>query len=115
MQLDVNGRNTVLTARPIDDKGMRQFGFTDHLPDTWYFVTRVGDGISLNISIKKDTHDLTIDVLDENFLQPYDYQYILTLDEENSFAQQVKKEVESHLAFYSGLGVIQGFMPDIYI
>jgi hypothetical protein len=115
MKLDQNGLNAAINATVLPETRMREIGFTDHLETTWYYCVRVGSGTSFNVSIPKDGGRLRIDVLDEDFGQPYDYQRILKSHPNLAFAQEVKARVESQMATLSEAGVITGYTRGMYI
>lgn len=115
MELDRNGLNTAINANVLPEPDMRRLGFTDHSEKTWYYCTRVGTGISFNVSIPKDGSRLRIDVLDEDFLQPYDYQRILEKNPKFPFAEGVKAGVEFQMETLSEAGVITGYHKGMYI
>lgn len=113
--VDNNGLNTAITATVLSDYDMRKLGFTDYLEGHWYYGTMVGHEISCSVSIPKDGGRLRIDVLDESFGQPYDYQTILRHSPELPFALDVKSNVEKALTKLSAAGVIQGYTPGMYV
>lgn len=115
MELDHNGLNTAISANILPEARMRELGFTDHLETTWYYNTRVGNGVSFNVSIPKDGSRLRIDVLDEDFLQPYDYQMFLEKTPNLAFALGVKAGVEFQMETLSKAGVITGYSKGMYI
>lgn len=49
---------------------MREFGFTDHVKENWYFTKRVGDRESFNVTIDKESGAYSELVMDEDFGQP---------------------------------------------
>lgn len=57
-------------------KQMRDIGFTDYFTPNWYFGKRICEKYPVTIifSINKKTKNCKIDILDENFLQPYPYE-----------------------------------------
>ena len=69
--------------------------------------------ISLNIS--KQDGILKIDVLDEDFLQPYDYQYVLKKNPNHTVARAVKDSVDSELCKIQDYGIIRGFDSANYV
>jgi hypothetical protein len=115
MKLDQNGLNADINASILPETKMRELGFTDHSQDSWYHCSRVGDGITLNVTIPKNGSRLRIDVLDEDFGQPYDYQRILKNNPNLEFAQRVKSQVEFSLELLSNAGVITGFTRGMYL
>lgn len=115
MELDKNGLNAAVSGVVLAEEEMRNLGFTDHSKDRWYYCFRVGEGITLNVTIPKDGSRLRIDVLDEDFGQPYDYQRILKNNPNLEFAQRVKAQVEFQLELFSRAGVITGFTRGMYL
>ena len=103
VELNSHGVNAKIKAHIFDDAKMREFGFTDYAKDRWYFCRGINFkdvkkkrglndiDISFSVTIPKDGSDIQIDVLDEWFCQPYDYQYILEKDPGHKIANIVKK------------------------
>ena len=60
----------------LTDDQMRNIGFTDYFKPNWYFCQEICETypITINFTISKKTKDFKIDILDENFLQPYPYE-----------------------------------------
>ena len=63
----------------------------------------------------KDGSDIQIDVLDEWFCQPYDYQYILEKDPGHKIANIVKEQVEYWMEKLQEEGVLKGHVRGEYI
>jgi len=125
VKLNKNGVNANIKAHILNDKEMRKIGFTDYNNNTWYFCRIFNDfkpkrsysnQISFNVSInKKDPEDLRIDILDENFCQPYDYQAILERNSTFKPALQVKEFVETWMKYLQDNGVLSGHEYGEYI
>lgn len=117
LKLDNRGLNLAISSNLLSEEKMRELGFTDCVPEKWYFCRYVSDDkeTTFNVTIPKDGSRLAIDVFDENFLQPYDYQECLRIDLKNKYADIVKQNVESYMQHLSEKGVIVGWMPGIYI
>lgn len=113
--LDANGLNAEISATVLEENRMRELGFTDHLDTTWYFSRMLGMDISFNVSIPKDGRRLRVDILDEDFGQPYDYQSILKKNPGFAFAEEVKAKVEALMEMLADAGVIQGFVKGMYL
>lgn len=105
---------------------MREIGFTDHAKDRWYFCRMLeypkdkkgryhGFEISFNVTIPKDGSDFSIDVLDEDFLQPYDYQYMLNSNPDFEPALITKEQVEEWMTYLQDNGVLSGHKYGEYI
>lgn len=115
--LNKNGNNANIVANILPDDEMRKIGFTDLNPEVWYFCKRIckeGD-ISFSVMIPKDGSDVRIDVLDECFLQPYDYQYILRKKPDFKFALQIREAVEDWMTYLHDNGVLTGHNRYDYI
>lgn len=95
---------------------MRTLGFTDYGKDNWYYCRNLIEDISFSISIpKKNPDEFRIDVLDDNFCQPYDYQSILGRNKNHEFASIVMEKVEMQMQILSALGIISGHKKGDYI
>ena len=69
-----------------------------------------------NVVIPKDNpEDLRIDVLDEEFLQPYDYQSILEHNPKFAPALEVKESVDMFMMYLIGNGVLSGWSVGDYL
>lgn len=124
-----HGVNAKIKAHILDDAKMREIGFTDYAKDRWYFCrglninfngTKKKRGlnnvdISFSVTIPKDGSDIRIDVLDELFCQPYDYQYILGKDPGHKIANIVKEQVEYWMEKLQEVGVLEGHVRGEYI
>jgi len=116
-EADSRGLNVAITSNILPEEQMRKLGFTDHLESVWYYSKYVSKNkqITFNVSIPKDGSRFEIDILDENFLQPYDYQAILSSNPNNHYAKQIKKTVEDHMQQLFNYGIIAGWKPGMYI
>lgn len=119
IELNSNGVNKEIKGHILSDKKMKDVGFID-IGDKWYFSkdlkynNKIID-ISFSISIPKDNSDIGIDVLDENFCQPYDYQRYLYNNPEHEYALAIKLQVEEIMQYLQDSGVISGFEKGMYI
>lgn len=126
MNLNKNGVNAAIKAKVLSDAEMRKIGFTDYNEKVWYFSRIIklpknryrNIEISFNVSIDKkykSQDDLRIDVLDEDFLQPYDYQNMLERNPHFELALIVKEQVEDHMKYLQDNGVLSGHIYGEYI
>lgn len=124
IEVNSNGVNKLIKANILPDESMRKIGFTDHAKNRWYFSRMInfpkdkrysGYYISFNVSIPKDGSDLYIDILDEDFLQPYNYQYLLEKKPNLESALIVKEQVEKWMAYLAEAGVLSGHVYGEYI
>lgn len=113
--LDARGLNTAINGNILPEEQMRELGFTDHSGKNWYYVQRVAQDITFNLTLPKDGGRLSIDVLDEDYGQPYDYQAILKRSPKLDFAQNVKFQVEFLMQSFSDKGIITGYKKGMYI
>lgn len=115
-----HGTNLEIKFNVLPDEEMRKLGFTDYRKDHWYLCEQVDSecDISFNVTIDKNKPnggDSYIDVIDEDFLQPYDYQHILESNPNHSFANHVRNIVEKYMARLKDSGVISGHNYGDYI
>ncbi|MCL1700767.1 hypothetical protein [Lysinibacillus sp. Bpr_S20] len=97
-------------------ESLMEYGFSNHHEPTLYFFSMLIDDISFGISVdKKSLVIKNIDVLDENFLQPYDYQRILMNDMNHKYARMVFDKVDVVLNKLQNDGLIEGYLRGMYI
>lgn len=118
-ELNKNGNNKNIKIHLLPDKEMRELGFTDYQKGYWYFCRSLCFNIIFDISInKKEPEDFRIDVLDDDFFQPYDYQFMLSskaYGEYNPVAIKVYDEIEKWMEFFKEKGIISGHEKGEYI
>lgn len=117
MEYTRHGNNAALSIHVLDDTAMRALGFTDCVPEDWYLRKSVSDDhtTSLDVTAAKDGSDWCIDVLDEDFGQPYDYQWILSQDPDFAYARKVAANVERELRVLADAGVLVGWKEGMYV
>ena len=116
MELNKHGVNACIKAHLLPDEQMRKIGFTDYREGYWYLYRDLGNEISFNVTINKnDVEDLCIDVLDEDFGQPYDYQKYLKNIPENEFVLKIKDKVEHWMEYLQNFSVLSGHIKGEYI
>ena len=99
----------------LNEDKMREISFTDHREGCWYYCKNLGNEITFNLSVKKDGTDYKIDVLDEDFGQPYDYQYYLSQNPDSEFALKIKGKVEVIMLELVDFGVVSDYKVGDYI
>lgn len=118
-EVNDRGINKKIQVHLLPEEEMRAIGFTDYREGYWYFCREIVSDISFSVSIsKKDPKDFRIDVLDDDFCQPYDYQAMLSKEsyaEPNEIAVQVYESVEKWMEFLEVTGVISGHVKGEYI
>ena len=71
--------------------------------------------ITLNLTIAKDGSDWELDVLDERFLQPYDYQGLLERNPDNGYARAVADECERQYRLLTEAGILTGWHEGMWV
>lgn len=100
----------------LSDKKMRELGFMRRESSRWYFFEDLGLDITFSMWIELGEEiGLKIDVLDESFLQPYDYQYMLKEIPDHKFANKVDKQVRKIMLQFVDAGLIEGYTDGDYI
>ena len=125
IKLNKHGVNAKIKATILSDAEMRDIGFTDYAKERWHFRRAIkfpntkrykGFDISFSVTITKNNpKDLRIDVLDEDFCQPYDYQKMLDKDPEFEPCLTVKEQVEEWIKYLMENGVLSGHEYGEYI
>lgn len=117
VEINSNGVNKQIKAHILDDKTMEEIGFTEYRKGFLYFCRIVDPDldISFSVTIPRDGSDIRIDVLDEAFCQPYDYQNILVNNPEHKTALRVQSKVEEWMEYLQDRGVFSGHIPGEYI
>lgn len=115
IKTNVNGVNAKIKASILPDAEMRRIGFTNHHEPNWYFCRMLNDDISFSVTIPKDGSDIRIDVLDENFCQPYDYQAMLNRNPNHKFALDIRDGVEKWMEYLQEKGILKGHKKYDYI
>ena len=111
-----NGNNTKIKCHLLPEEQMRKFGFRDTGHGTWCYGRDVADDICFSVSIdKENSYDFRIDVIDEDFGQPYDYQHMLATNSENEYAMKIWTGVEAHMKKLTDAGIISGHIRGEYI
>lgn len=114
--LNKNHVNAEIQANILPDEKMRSIGFTDYNPERWCFNKDLKDDIFFSVTInKKNPLDLRIDIIDDDFMQPYDYQYILNRTPNHKVALRIKEFVEKYMKYLEESGVIVGHVEGEYI
>lgn len=131
-KLEVNGLgvNTKIKINPDPEllkKAKFKFIEEPNYPEKWpipphwtyvkffeYKNLEVSFSVNYYILPYKDSH-LEIDVIDDDFGQPYDYQRMLKKDPEFIYAKKVQDFVEKEMEYLQGMGVLSGHVRGEYI
>jgi len=125
IELSQYGNNIKIKAQILPDKKMRKLGFTDYSKDRWCFLKSInfskekrykGFDISLYVVINKlDSTNLKIDIIDEDFGHPYDYQMMLKKNPKFEPCLIVKAQVEEWMKYLKDNSVLSGHEYGDYI
>jgi hypothetical protein len=121
VEINEHGNNAAIKVHILDDATMGLNGFKwipeDRFSGHWYFCNPVYEDITFNFTIYSED-DWQIDILDEYFLQPYDYQYLLekySNDINTRVLEIVKKNVDEIMDSFVHKGIISGWEVGDYI
>lgn len=124
VKLNKNHVNAKIKGHILSDEEMRAAGFRKNYYEGtsyekecpyWYFYRTLIDNIEFHVQIPKDGSDISIDILDMNFCQPYDYQYILDRNPKQKFALDIRDRVEELIGYLQELGILSGHVRGEYI
>lgn len=135
-KIEVNkyGVNKLINCHILSYEKMKEIGFnknyyegTDHeeYSPYWWFTKSIEFpkdkeyryvDIDFTVKIPKDnSDDINIMVLDMDFCQPFDYQYILNKNPNNECSNIIKEQVEEWMQYLQDNGVISGYTKGMYI
>ena len=102
------------------DAELESYGFTDRIKKRWYYYRKIMPDITFNLTIDKKTRKATVEVLDENYCQPYDYQHMIYLAihenrQPNEMAIVVHSKVQEKMKQLMEDGIIAGYNENDYI
>lgn len=134
VEVNKHGVNAKIEGHILSDDVMKRAGFTDKYyagtereqdAGCWHMHKFIefpkercyrNFEVVIYIKIPKDSTDtISIEVLDDDFMQPYDYQYILQHTPEHKTANIVKEQVEQLMQQLCAVGIITGWLPGMYI
>ena len=113
--LDERGHNKNIKFHILDKDTMKAYGF-GHTYGEWIYSIGITDTISLNIIINDDSEG-RIDILDDDFLQTYDFQSMIINngDKANNVAKTTQKKVYNIMENLVYGGIISGWNKGDYI
>lgn len=95
---------------------LMMYGFTNFNRPTLFYMKMVDQNISFNLSVDVDSLEITnIDILDENWCQPYDYQHHIMSGNITGKARNTYNKVNNILSKLQNDGIIIGFEKGMYI
>lgn len=106
----------------ISEEELIKLGFRNNENDYYICKNLIGKlEITFNLTIHKNDKRIKIDILDENFLQPYDYQSILKRQQFvnginiNSYSYRVHIKVQEIMKWLLDNNIIIGYQLGDYI
>lgn len=111
------GQNSNIKLNPnLKEKTLLDFGFVKEPTSEYYMMSKLTSDISFNIDIDIETNDISIEILDEDFLQPYDYQIMLkNPNYVPKIAKIVHHKVQKLMKELVDSGIIEGYVENDYI
>lgn len=115
--VDENDLNRAIKFHALPYEEMISAGFSVPYDDAdyYYLCERIESTITFNVHVPMDETRGRIDVLDEEFCQPYDYQLILSKQPHHPFATKIRNAVEEQMALLEQAGIVTGHIPGEYI
>ena len=118
VEINRHGNNAAIKVHILDDATMGLNGFKwvpkDRFGGHWYFCNPVHKDITFNFTIYSEDN-WQIDILDECFLQPYDYQVMYENGNCRSVVLTVMKNVNEIMDSLKHKGIISGWEVGDYI
>ena len=122
VKINEHGNNAAIKVHILDDatmklNGFKYFGGVPTRPQDaphWYFCKRVHKDITFNFTIYSED-DWKIDILDECFLQPYDYQAMYESGNYRPVVLTVMENVNEIMDSFVHKGIISGWEVGDYI
>ena len=112
--------NASIDYHLLSDEEMVAVGFRLVESDSgnrWYYYKRLHGDIPFNVTlpVPYDQDNLGIDILDEEFLQPYDYQRMIKEDPDFYYANKIFVLVEEQMSYLRNRGILSGHEKGDYI
>lgn len=115
IKLNKHGNNAAIKYHILTEARMEKIGFRKSGIGWHYFkFLDSANKISYNVSIPFN-EDGRIDILDELFGQPYDYEFLLEEDPKFAFAQAIKAGAVYYTMLLQQQGVLSGYTCGDYI
>lgn len=115
VEINEHGNNAAIKVHILDEASMRRNGFrwVESLEE-WYFCNPVYKDVTFNMSIKSEDN-WRIDILDECFLQPYDYQAMYERGNYRPVVLTVMENVNEIMDSFVHKEIISGWEVGDYI
>ena len=114
--LNSRGQNANIKGHIVDDEIMKRNGlFYDEYDKRYFYVQELYDQITLYIYIDGYDEEITIQVLDDDFCQPYDYQSYLGNKPDARVPIIVHRQVQSKMKELMKAGIVSGYVLEDYV
>lgn len=122
VEINEHGNNAAIKVHILDEatmklNGFKYFGGVPTRPQDvphWYYCNRVYKDITFNFTIYSED-DWRIDILDEWFCQPYDYQAMYESGKYSTVVLTVMENVNEIMDSFVHKGIISGWKVGDYI
>jgi len=117
VKINEHGNNAAIKVHILDEATMKLNGFRrfiDGVDHWWYFCNRVHKDITFNFTIYSED-DWRIDILDELFCQPYDYQAMYESGNYRPVVLTVMENVNEIMDSFVHKGIISGWKVGDYV
>ncbi|GAB6989557.1 hypothetical protein [Paenibacillus pini] len=108
--------NRIKISTAQTKQSLLNYGFTNHNKPTLYYVESVDRNTTFNLSVCLNTLEIRdIDVLNEDWLQSYDYQSEILSGKPSGKARNVYNKVNNILLKLQNDSIITGFDRGMYV
>ena len=132
-EVNSRGTNKLIKYNILSDEKMKEIGFQKNYHEGteretyspyWWFTKNIEFPkdkryrffcLTFQVQIPKDGSDICIDVINEDFLQSYDYQHMLSNNPNFEPALIIREQVEKWMKYLQDNGVLSGHEPNDYI
>lgn len=113
VEITQHGNNAAIKIHIKDKTTMKDAGFrkTD---DGWFYSRRLHGSVTFSVTIKSET-DWRIDVDDDDFGQPYDYQTYLANNPQHWYAKAIELYATAEMMFLKHYGIVTGWEEGDYL
>jgi hypothetical protein len=113
IEINSNGNNAAIKYNILSNKKMKRVGF-QRCNNTWWLKENLGCDVTLNVIIPNDGGDIHIYAYDEQYMQGYDYQYVLKVYP-NEFSFAIKDKIDDIMEMLIDKGIIYGWKRGDFI
>jgi hypothetical protein len=108
--------NRIKISEEQTKESLLKYGFTNHNKPSLYYMSMIDHNTSFNLTVCINTLEiLNIDIMDEDWLQRYDYQAEILSGNHSGKARNTYNKVNNILKKLQKDGIIIGFEKGMYI